>query len=189
VKTPFEALGIRPFLYASAQELAALKSHHLKLLRKFHPDLYVHQGPEEQKQAETQSSLLNQALREIIDPWRRAELVLRLLGKAVGSQKDLKIPDLAMEYFQLQEALEETPQDSARLKAEFSNKLSEELARSEKDYEKLAQPYPLSLDPQQEPRWPPTDEELQRLLELCQRRNYIKRMIENLSPQSTGGQP
>jgi DnaJ-domain-containing protein 1 len=187
VKSPFEVLEIAPFLFASAQDQQDLKAIHLKLSRKFHPDRFIHASEEAQKNSEERSAEINRSLGEILDPWIRVENVLKNLGIDLGSQKDAKIPDLAMEYFQVQEDLEERPQSAASISENFLKKLSQRSHDCDQELIKLASPYRFSVSAIDKSPWPPTAEELQRLLELCQRRNYIKRMIQNLNPTQAKG--
>lgn len=187
MKSVFATLEIEPFLFANAQDQALLKTHHLKLSRKFHPDRFIGKSQEELQASEARSAEINQALRELTDPWNRSEVVLKSLGRDLNSNKEAKIPDLAMEYFQVQEDITDNPKQAEQIRSEFLKKLSVHSNECDRELENITKPYPFTLESKAQKSWPPGPNELQRLLELCQRRNYIKRMIQNLNPAADKG--
>jgi molecular chaperone HscB len=191
---PFSILGLEPFLYTPSELEGAFKAHVLKLARKFHPDRFLNASDDERRKAEEKSAEINQAVQQIQDPWKRLGFVLKLLAPSHSTQQEKSLPEIALEYFQVQEALEENSGDSNKIIDNFSAKLSDKLASIDQQLKSLSRPYILDL-PNAEtkiptstpPRpWPPSSDELQRLLALFQQRNYIKRMMENLGATKKG---
>jgi len=191
VKTAFETLELQPFLYVSPADLPKLKAHHLKLSRKFHPDRFIDRPPEERQNAEEKSAEINRAAREILDRWDRLENTLKLLNVSLNSNREAKIPDLAMEYFQVQEEIEENESGAGEVTANFLSKLERIQRECDDELDTTSKAFPISFDENSksatEASWPPSPQVVQRLLELYQRRNYIKRMIQNLDPSEKAG--
>jgi curved DNA-binding protein CbpA len=115
-------LGVPFFMGLSAESEQALKQHLLRETRRLHPDLLALDASDEaREQHESQLAALNAAYLKLRDEDSRLDLVLDQIvadNPALEQGKKPEIPTaLAMEYFELQEALEETPGDTATLAA------------------------------------------------------------------------
>jgi molecular chaperone HscB len=105
---PFATLGI-PRDYDV--DLAAVEKTHRELSRALHPDKFVGASPSERRAALTRAVEVNEAWRVVRDPIRRAEALLKLLGVAVGEDKEPKAdPEFLMEMLEQRESLAEARQ-------------------------------------------------------------------------------
>lgn len=101
---PFATLGIpRTF----DLDLGAVERIHRDLSRALHPDRFVDAAPSERRTALAKAIEVNEALRVVRDPIRRAEALLRLDGVAAGAEKGGPEPDqdFLMEMLEQREAL------------------------------------------------------------------------------------
>jgi curved DNA-binding protein CbpA len=115
-------LGVPFFLALDEAGEHSLKQHLIRETRRLHPDLLASDASDATR--ETQESLLaalNAAYLKLRDEDSRLDLVLEQVvadnpSLSVGDKP--KIPEaLAMEYFELQEALDENPRDETPLAA------------------------------------------------------------------------
>jgi molecular chaperone HscB len=114
----FSVFGLEPKLSIDVEDLQA---RFYKLSREFHPDRFARASPIEQERALETTSLLNDGLRVLKDPVRRAEYMLTRNGMQVAEQRSRDVPaELLEEVFELNEALEElrSGDDSARAQIE-----------------------------------------------------------------------
>ena len=168
----FSVFGLPPKLLIDVEDL---QIRFYKLSREHHPDKFARQGQEAQRRALETTSLLNDGLRILKDPVRRAEYILSRNDHEVAEQKAKDVPaELLEEVFELNEALEELRcgDDSARAQIEAA--LANFLAiRAEIDVElvKLFGDYDQA----------PTPVVLTRLRSILNRRRYI----ENLAGEAT----
>ena len=96
-------------------DLFALERSFYGLSRKLHPDVYAQATPREQQWSLDQTSLLNDAYRNLKNPIARTEYLLKLEGIVLeagksenGSPKESRVPaDLLEEVFELNMQLEE----------------------------------------------------------------------------------
>ncbi len=120
----FEAFGLEPKL---TLDTADLQQRFYQLSREFHPDRFTRKPVEEQQMALEKTSVLNDGLRILKDPVRRAEYVLKNNGFDIGEQRGKDVPpELLEEVFELNLALEES--DVAQLgsfKAKFDGMRAE----------------------------------------------------------------
>lgn len=101
---PFATLGIpRTF----DVDLGAVERIHRDLSSALHPDRYVDAGPSERRVALAKAIEVNEALRIVRDPIRRAEALLRLDGVPAGGESDgsKPPPEFLMEMLEQREAL------------------------------------------------------------------------------------
>jgi DnaJ-domain-containing protein 1 len=190
---PFLALGLQPFLNLSLETEKKLRAHVLQLSRNYHPDRIINGSEKDREEAESKSAEINQSWRIAQNAWLRLDWVLKSEVGPHKTQGESALPELAMEYFSLQEALEELDSEKAddesreisetadKLLRGFAVELSEKLAALELDREKISQPYTLEWEKRRSALWPPSPADLERLLALYQQKNYIKRMLENLN--------
>lgn len=100
---PFELLGL-PARYDL--DLAELEARHRELSRALHPDRFQGRSASERRQALGKAIEVNEALRALKDPVRRAEALLKRRGVAVGEGSEPPAdPELLMEVMELREAL------------------------------------------------------------------------------------
>ena len=110
----FSVFGLEPKLSIDVEDLQA---RFYKLSREHHPDKFARQSAEAQSRALETTSLLNDGLRVLRDPVRRAEYILTRNGFVIAEQRSKDVPaELLEEVFELNEALEElrSGDDSAR---------------------------------------------------------------------------
>ena len=81
--TYFEAFGIEPKLALDTDDL---QKRFYAFSRELHPDRFTRRPVEEQQQALEKTSVLNDGLRALKDPVRRAEYVLKSHGFDIGEQ-------------------------------------------------------------------------------------------------------
>ena len=101
----FSVFGLEPKLSVDVDDLQA---RFYRLSRQHHPDKFARQSPEAQSRALEITSLLNDGLRVLKDPVRRAEYMLTRNGLQMAEQRSKDVPpELLEEVFELNEALEE----------------------------------------------------------------------------------
>ena len=125
---PFATLGVEPRFELDMQKV---EQRHRDLSRALHPDRYSGAPAAERRMALGRAIEVNEALRVVRDPIRRAEALMRRSGVPVGEMEEPKpSPDLLMEMMESREELA----DAARKKdAAAIAKLGEAMrAREEK---------------------------------------------------------
>lgn len=91
-----------------ALDSAELQARFYKLTRQFHPDRFARRPAAEQQAALDMTSMLNDGVRILRDPVKRAEYVLSRNGFEIGEQRSKDVPaELLEEVFELNMALEE----------------------------------------------------------------------------------
>jgi molecular chaperone HscB len=164
----FSVFGLEPKLTIDAEDLQA---RFYKLSRENHPDKFARQSAEIQQRALETTSLLNDGLRVLKDPVRRAEYMLTRNGLEVAEQRGKDVPpELLEEVFELNEALEElrSGDDSARSAIEDAQanfisiraEIDEELIDLFSEYDQTQDPAVLS-----------------RMRGILNRRRYIENLI------------
>lgn len=114
---PFQTLGIEPHFNL---DLKALEQRHRDLSKALHPDRYAGRPATERRMALGKAIEVNEALRLLRDPIKRAESLLRLGGVELGETSEPKPPaSLLMEMMDLREELSEAhaAKDLARVRA------------------------------------------------------------------------
>ncbi|MFO0555112.1 MAG: Fe-S protein assembly co-chaperone HscB [Polyangiaceae bacterium] len=100
---PFETLGVTPRFGLG---LAELEERHRALSRALHPDRYAGAPAAERRMALGRAIEVNEALRVLKDPVRRAEALLSRAGVPTGEDREPKAsPALLMEMMEAREAL------------------------------------------------------------------------------------
>ncbi len=100
---PFDLLGVEPRFEL---DLVKLESTHRELSRTLHPDRYVGRPANERRMALSRAIEVNEALRELKDPVRRAVSLLKRLGIELEEGKEPPAPpEFLMEVLELREAL------------------------------------------------------------------------------------
>jgi molecular chaperone HscB len=107
-RCPFETLGVEPRFDL---DLRALEQNHRALSRTLHPDRHTGGTGTERRLALSHAIDVNDALRVLKDPVRRAEALFARLGVAVGDGREPK-PSQAL-LLEMMEAREELS-DAAR---------------------------------------------------------------------------
>lgn len=101
----FAALGVtRTFDLARAE----LEARHRERARLVHPDRHATAPPAERRLSLLWATALNDALKVLRDPWRRAEYLLKLAGIDVGDERGGQAtvpPAFLMATLELREAL------------------------------------------------------------------------------------
>lgn len=100
---PFEILGIEPRFDLDPREL---ERRHRDLSRTLHPDRYAGKPAAERRMALGRAIEVNDAFRALRDPVRRAEVLARRAGLAVGETSEPKpSPELLMDMMEAREEL------------------------------------------------------------------------------------
>jgi molecular chaperone HscB len=112
---PFDLLGLEPRF---AIDVSLLEQRHRDLSKALHPDRYAGAPAAERRLSLSRAIDVNEAMRILRDPVRRAEALLVRAGVAVGEVAEPKPPaSLLMEMMEVREELAEArrAQDSARI--------------------------------------------------------------------------
>ena len=115
---PFSTLGLKPFLWLEADDYKAIQKRYFQLSREFHPDRMGHLSDNERQMLEATSAKINLDYSKLKDSQKLAESVVsgaHLSSLNVDLSKSAKSsvpPQLAAEYFELQEVWEENGFDS-----------------------------------------------------------------------------
>jgi molecular chaperone HscB len=100
---PFSTLGVEPRFDLDHEELSR---RHRELSKALHPDRYASAPAAERRMALSRAIEVNEALRALKDPVRRAEALARRLGLQVGETGEPKAsPALLMEMMEAREEL------------------------------------------------------------------------------------
>jgi len=100
---PFELLGLAP---RYDLDLAELEARHRELSRALHPDRFLGRPSSERRQALGKAIEVNEALRALKDPVKRAEALLRRRGVPVGEGSEPPAdPEFLMTVMELRESL------------------------------------------------------------------------------------
>jgi molecular chaperone HscB len=100
---PFETLGVEPRF---ALDLPAVEQRHRDLSKALHPDRYTGAPAAERRMALGRAIDVNEALRVLKDPVRRAEALLRRAGVTMNETSEPKPPAaLLMEMMERREEL------------------------------------------------------------------------------------
>lgn len=108
------------------EEKALEKTYHA-LQRKLHPDKFFSANEDQQSLAKDQSTIVNDAYRELRSPYQRSKILLRLEGYDI---EESYVPDsgLLMEVMNVREALEEN-KDREKIGVENQTKIDETVSR------------------------------------------------------------
>jgi molecular chaperone HscB len=100
---PFELLGLAA---RYDLDLAELEARHRELVRALHPDRFRGRSASERRQALGKAIEVNEALRALKDPVRRAEALLERRGVAIGEGSEPPAdPEFLLEVMEFREAL------------------------------------------------------------------------------------
>lgn len=167
----FEILGVRTA--ASDTELA---TRFRTLSRHYHPDRFAAADAETQDEALTSTALVNDAYRTLLDPFSRAEYLLRReRGVKLGELRHSKPPQaLFATVMELQEALMEFQggDESQRTNLEVAREEFTEAYDALKA--RLAQLF-IAYDDGE------TDVALDAMQEVAATRGYLRRVLDNLN--------
>ena len=167
--TYFEAFGMEPKLALDAEEL---QRRFYQLSRELHPDRFTSRPVEEQQQALEKTSVLNDGLRTLKDPVRRAEYVLKQHGFDIGEQRTKDVPpELLEEVFELNMALEES--DREQLDG-FRAKFAAMLGEIDGGLQSLFAAYDASQ----------SRDDLQQIRGVLNRRRYIENLVQKIDSSS-----
>jgi molecular chaperone HscB len=162
----YEAFGLEPRLTLDVEDL---QQRFYRLSREYHPDRFTRRPAEEQQQALERTSVLNDGLRILKDPIRRAEYVLKANGFDIGEQRTKDVPpELLEEVFELNMALEESDKDQL---AAFQTRF--EAMRNQIDHELMALFKQYDAAPSQDTLTP--------IRAILNRRRYIDNLIQKIS--------
>lgn len=107
---PFELLGLQARYDLSVAEVEA---RHRELSRALHPDRFQGRSASERRQALGKAIEVNEALRALKDPVKRAEALLRRRGVAVGETREPPAdPEFLMSVMEVRESLRDAQKSS-----------------------------------------------------------------------------
>ncbi len=157
----------------------ALQKRFYELSRKWHPDRFSRNSPEEQMQALEATAILNDGYRTLKDPVKRAEYLLTEEGFPIGEQRSRDVPpELLEEVFELNMALEElkSGDESARpqLTAAKENFVSLRM-NIDAELERLFAKYDAA-----EPQSETAKQALHDIRGVLNRRRYIENLIRDV---------
>jgi molecular chaperone HscB len=125
---PFQILGVAPRFDL---DFAAIEARHRELSRILHPDRHAGRPSSERRQALSSAIEVNEALRALKDPVRRAELLLARRGVAFDAERAPPAsPAFLMQVLEEREELAEAERTSdrpaiARLAKDFEARRAE----------------------------------------------------------------
>ena len=123
---PFVVLGVPVTMDLDESDL---ERRYLELSRDSHPDHHGGASPEEQIAVLERSARLNDAYRQLRDPWRRAAKILELREPGVLDRNKQLCPIFLSEAMELsEEVFEATPETRDGLRAKVEAKIASDLA-------------------------------------------------------------
>jgi molecular chaperone HscB len=129
----FEIFGIKPRYGIDKNHL---QSRFYQISRNLHPDRFHSKSEEALSQATHWFAVLNQAFTTLNSDSDRAQYLFDLAGFKPQNSKNTLPPDLAEDYFTLQESMEDDSMPAAEKTQQakkFAGKIDEEIARSNAD--------------------------------------------------------
>ncbi|MBS1985180.1 MAG: J domain-containing protein [Bdellovibrionales bacterium] len=141
---PFSTLGVRPFLRSDARAQTELLAEFHRRSRQLHPDRFINAADSVRAEAEAKSAELNSDYSILKDTWRLIDHVLRAApGEASAQASKGAPPELAADYFELQESWADNGPEASRAAAqEFLAKVATLLKAAEADTLALASQFP-----------------------------------------------
>lgn len=176
---PFDTFQLKPFLWADEGDLRELQIAYLALSRQHHPDRADQNDPQALEESERLSSILNADYKCLKDFWKRLECVLygaSAEAAAPKGQRSSTPPELAAEYFELQEE-----GATAAALSEFAQKIQTRLLHFETKIVEVAQKFPLKPSGSAATTW--TEKEFSDLRELHAQMRYYRSFLENIRGQ------
>ena len=167
----FERLGLEVQYSITAKEVVQA---HRALQRKVHPDRFVSKGDRERRLSLEHATALNDAVRTLKDPQRRATYLLAMRGFDIESEKSaIKLnPMFLMEVMELREAISELGgADNQTERAQIEHEVA---ARYEGTLETVGR----ALDNEAAER---SNEEIAHLVAELK---YLKRMLDQIHGES-----
>lgn len=98
----FSVLGLEPHFLI---DRALLDERHRNLSKALHPDRHSMSSSTDRRRALNQAIAVNEAFRELKDPFSRAKLILSRSGIEVSEQTLVASPDFLMSVMELRESL------------------------------------------------------------------------------------
>lgn len=161
----YEAFGLEPHLLLDTEDL---QQRFYRLSREFHPDRFTRRPIEEQQLALDRTSILNDGLRTLKDPVRRAEYILKNNGFDIGEQRTKDVPpELLEEVFELNMALEESDQGEL---ASFQSRFAAMLTGIDVELQQRFAAYDSTK----------SRDELAALRAILNRRRYIENLVQKI---------
>ncbi len=174
---PFSTLGVKPFLWAEPAELAQIHSEFLKLSRKFHPDLLLNASEDTAALQEAAATRLNTDYAKVRDFNKLIETVVH--GVSIPQRGAHSAPpELAAEYFELQELLMDDPEAGKKALRDFHGRVLLESAGAQEAVKAFAKRFPFRGLGDAAAPW--TDEDLKTLNLLLQKLRYYRSFIADL---------
>ena len=168
--TYFEAFGLEPKLVLDIEDL---QQRFYRLSREFHPDRFSRRPMDEQLMALERTSVLNDGLRILKDPARRAEYMLKHNGFDIGEQRTKDVPpELLEEVFELNMALEES--DRGELTS-FQTRFAAMLTESDVELQQRFAAYDTAQ----------SRDELASIRAILNRRRYIENLVKKIDTALT----
>jgi hypothetical protein len=190
----YKDLGVSFFLHLDPSTFEKLKRHHVTQTRRMHPDLLPPQAStEEREEREAQLSALNAAFLRLRDRSSRIDLVIE---QVLADNPNIKLSEkpqlptaMAIEYFELQEALEDKPNapDTQEELRKFRSELVQEVDRLASEIDTLAAEIhssdslstSLSSETAVLPRSP-----IEKLVSLRGRERYLTRLLDDINSKA-----
>jgi molecular chaperone HscB len=120
----FELFEIKPTYFLNLEQVS---KKFYELSRVLHPDKFQNKSTEELMEATRQSAVLNSAFKVLKDDDERAHYLFEIAQFNWDQTKTILPPELAEEYFNLQEALEQNDNGAQEYVKNFSALLQKEI--------------------------------------------------------------
>ena len=170
----FEALGLS-YNYRLDQE--KLKKRYHQLAEELHPDFYANSSKDLQHLSERGLALINRAFEFLLDPFSRAEYLLRKIHPDLEEKERIMPPDFLEEMFSLQEKLDQLVADHDRQGVE---QMRMDLEQDRSELESGLLPAFEMLEEAEKPQ-----EVLERLRMSLNTNQYLKRLLERCVIEET----
>lgn len=193
----FLIIGVSPYLSIDETSQAWLQKHFVRITRQFHPDLIPADASDEAKEKfESQLSEFNTAFNAQKDLGKRIKLFLEAAKEShpslfnLAEVKNLP-PQFAIQYFELQELIEESPssEESLLQLREFENLMKIYLKELDAQALKISQKFSFKMPEavsnsnnsgSPNKTWSIEENDLKELSQMHEQKKYVDRLLENL---------
>jgi len=172
----FELFGIKPSYFLKSEQL---EKKFYELSRILHPDKVQTKSIEELTEVTRKSALLNMAFKILKNDDERAHYLFELAHFNLGAVKKSLPPELAEEYFNLQEVLEEEGNKSEEIQSliqNFSSLLEKQVVTQETIRDEAFRGWEMAQGPLDERAFP----FFTRAYDAIQQKNYLESMADDL---------
>lgn len=182
---PFSTLGVKPFLQLDPTALAALQTEFHRRSRLYHPDRFLNASDEERARAESQSAELNSDYARLRDPLKLVDTVLSDESVPPSRTSSAPPPELAEEYFELQEAWMEGGPEAKGAAEKFLASVQSYAGQARTELERITTQFPFRGLGDSPAPW--TQEDLEMLRKAVHKLRYSASFERDIRTKFLGG--